>query len=819
MAELDLARIKRNVGRMIDQGAPDDEIESYVREEGATPDAVRAFKPHSPDVGVDMAKGLSYGFNEGLDATLNMIGALPRGAVNLAARALGYDDVIPELHLARRANDPTAYIPIPGSNEPIPGFTNEGAGPAETTAGRTVQAVGEAVGASAVPTAGALTAGRVMSAAPGILSAYAQAPRQAAALDAVASVGGGLGVATARENDLGPTAEIGLGLAGGFALPNAANLAARTYGGALAAGQYANRMVERARSPEIAAYRDIADQGVRAGFDFGEAMNAVTPPRSGNLQRRGFTQQDLADIISRQLQGENAEDIIGEYAHLVDARGRPATAATARNYLRLYQEQNPTPMNLLDLAKEQLNSPAIPLARQVRADMAISDDPVAGDRLILRQREQPGRVADIVQQSTLDGRYLEDELTRLATTARDEERAAYDVVRQQEQPVELGDVLRTARGRAQRRGGELSDKVNEAVDLFFEPELRQTPQSPMGALRLTEAEERVQDAIAREASPERIARLERRLAAMREQDIESRPMREVDVGTPIRDVSRFIDARSELGQMIERSMQDGRPTPLTAELTALRTRLNAAARSNNDALTQADARFSENRSIDRILQRGRDLGKKLTPQTRQALRDFRDMTPTQQEAMRVSFEDQLASDALGVRRGLAAADQFNSEAFDLIVERLYPQSAGRAVHERGQRLLRNLKREAITTATTRDALSGSRTAPLQDDIAALMEGPRAAADLITGRWSRLLENLSNRLTREIGQAAATERVRILTQTDPAQLLQVLGTLAREARTSSERQAYVTALRQFRRVGRRPAAELGVVNSVGYGQGE
>lgn len=762
------------------------------------PDAAPKTKP---DVATDIVKGLGYGANEGMDATLNLIGAPVRAPVNFVSRQLGYGDVIPELQLFRRAN----------------------VAPPETTAGRTAQAIGEVAGSSVAPFSGLAAAGRgVSAAAPRIVRQIAESPvarqiaaspRRALAIDAAASTGSGLGISVARENDLGPVGEIGLGLAGGFAAPNALNIASRTYGGVRSGVQYANRMLERARNPETAAYRDIADESVRAGLNFDDAIAATTPPRSANLERRGFTQDDMLEIISRQLQGENADDVVADFAHLVDARGRPLTGATARAYLRAYQEQNPTPMNVVDLTKEQLGTGgAIPLSNQARADMAIADDPVAAGRLIQRQREQGARTADIVEQSSINGRNLEEELTRLATTARDEERAAYGVVRQQAQPIDINAPLRAARASAQRRQGEISNKINEAVDLFYEPELRQTPQSPMGALRITEAEEAVQAAIARGAPAERVARLERRLAAMREQDIESRPMRTVDVGETIRDVGRFIDAREELGQMIARSMQDGRPTPLTAELTALRTRLNAAARRNNPALTGADARFSENRTTERILQRGRDLGKKLTPQTRQALREFREMTPTQQEVMRVSFEDQLAAEALGVRRGHAAADQFNSAAFDQIVERLYPRTAGREIYERGQRLLRNLRREAISTETNRDALSGSRTAPLQDDMAALLEGPRAAADLATGRWSKLLENLSNRLTRQIGQTAARERSRILTETDPAQRLQILRRLAREAQSSGERQAYVTTLRDFARVGRRPGTDLGAVIS-------
>lgn len=794
MAEMDLARIKRNVGKMVDQGAPETDIDTYIAGEGTTVDAIKAFKPGpKPDIGVDMAKGATYGFNEGIDATLNMVAAPIRAPINYVSEKLGYGEAIPELQLARRANV---------------------AGPAETTAGRTMQAIGEVAGGSVAPTAGLLTAGRMMgAAAPGIISQYAAAPARAVGIDAVSSVGAGAGISVARENDLGPTGEIALGLAGGFLAPNALNVAARTYGGVTSAGRFANRMVERARDPEAAAFRDISDEGTRAGFDFNQARATVAPPVSANLQARGATQDDMVDMISRHLAGENADDIAQSYAHLVDAQGRPLTGATVRRYANSYRDMNPTDMNTIDLAKEQIGTGrSLPLANQARTDMAISDDPVAGDRLITRQREQPGRTADIIEQSRINGRTLEEELQRLETTAVAEARTAYDAVRQQAQPINIGPVIRSARGRALRRQGEVGDKVNEAVDLFFQPELRQAPQSPMTALRITEAEEALNAAIQGGADPQRIARLERRLNALREQDEFSRPLRETDVGSPITDVGRFIDARQELDQMIRRSMQDGQPTPLTAELTQLRTQLNVAARRNNPSLTTADAQFSENRSIENILQRGRDLGKKLTPQTRQALRDFRDMTPTQQEAMRVSFEDHLANEALGVQRGHAAADKFNSEAFDQIVARLYPRSAGRDVFERGQRLLRNLRREAITTETARDALSGSRTAPLKDRMEFMMEGPRAAADLVTGRFGKLLENLSNRLTRQIGQEAARHRVRILTETDPAAMLTNLTRLAREAGGSAERQAYVAALRDFRRAGWRMPSAAGAVTS-------
>ena len=49
MPDVDIGRVKRNVGRMVDGGAPESEIDFYIKSEGASLDAVRSFK--GEDVG------------------------------------------------------------------------------------------------------------------------------------------------------------------------------------------------------------------------------------------------------------------------------------------------------------------------------------------------------------------------------------------------------------------------------------------------------------------------------------------------------------------------------------------------------------------------------------------------------------------------------------------------------------------------------------------------------------------------------------------------------------------------------------------------
>ncbi len=756
MAELDLGRVKRNVGTMIDKGASETEIDAYIIGEGTTIDAVKNFTPGpGPDVAIDVAKGFGAGANTGIDAMLNVIGSPVRVPINEAARLMGYEgELIPELNLARRAT----------------------VSPPETRAGRFSEAVGEVAGGSIIPFGAMSTAAKLPSMAGNrLMQQFAKRPARAAAVETASTVGAGTGVGIARDQDLGTGAELLFGLAGGFAAPNVANIGSRVRSNVESGTKFANRQIQRAQNPEQGAYQDIADQAVKADFDLQRAFQDVAPQPSAQLRGRAtpagtpFDADDMADIVSRSLSGDSAADIARDYG---------INQATVRNYVRNWQDANPTSRNIIDIAKEDLGSGgAMPLSNQARADMAISDDPIAAERLISRQRHQPGRTASIIEQSGVEGRNFDEEFQRLTTTAKAEEKAAYDLVRQQAKPVDIGPVIRKWRGRRIQEGGQINDTINSAIDLFFRGGMVDKGRGRVGYARA------------------------------------------VDL---IKDVPRYLERRHELDQMIAMSMKDGRKTPLTTELTQFRRDLNNAARRNNKALRDADARFSENRTTERILEQGTEIGRRLTPQTRRGLKEFRALTPTQQELMRVGFERKLMDDALNVREGRAAADQFGSEAFKKIVETLYPRPTSargaarttqQQVYNRGQALLRNLKRENITTNTTRDILSGSRTAPLQDDIEQLMEGPRAAANLATGRFGKVLEDLSTNLARRIGQKAAQERIRILTETDPAKMLIVLRRLSREAKTSADRQAYKAALEGFAKVGRRPATDIGTTAAV------
>ena len=73
----DLAKIKRNVGRMVEQGAPETDIDTYIGSEGVTLDDVRAFKGGkiSPEVESSVAKR-----KDGSDFGLRLADTLSFGA-------------------------------------------------------------------------------------------------------------------------------------------------------------------------------------------------------------------------------------------------------------------------------------------------------------------------------------------------------------------------------------------------------------------------------------------------------------------------------------------------------------------------------------------------------------------------------------------------------------------------------------------------------------------------------------------------------------------------------------------------------------------
>lgn len=737
---MDLARIKGNVRKMVDQGAPEADIDGYIASEGTTIDEVRAFKAQQPDVAVDMAKGAGYGFNEGFDATLNMIGAPIRAPINYISEKLGYGEAIPELQAARRFNV---------------------AGPAETTAGRTTQAIGEVAGASAIPAGGMLTyAGRAGAAAPGIIGQIAANPAKAAAVDAVSAVGSGLGVSYARENELGPTAELGFGLLGGYAAPNIANMATRSYAAAKSAGNYADKMVTRYRNPQQAADQDTVDALLRSGVTPDDLMKEYSPDISGNLQGRNFTPEKMLDMIGRANAGEDIATI---------AKQNGIGEGTLRDYLTKYKQEHITPRNITDVTQDLTDQGAAqPVMRLGRTSFGLADDANAASALTKRQNDQYGRVVSVINRAG-GNRDYDATIDAIDEALTIKSQQAYGQAHANEQPFDLLPALKTAGKNSFQSAGRIREGLESAVDLFFES--------------------------AAKANGKVIRR-----------------------GVPIGDVPRYQAAREALDQMIQTSFHEGKPTPLTRRLTQFRQSLNKIVRDANPLLAAADDQFSGAKTTQALLKRGEDITTRLGSKTDDLFKDFNKLTPEQQEVVRLGFLRNLANKAANPREGAAVANQFQSQANKQIINRLFAPNSklsgkqNKEIVNLGNNLIKGLRQEATTTNTLNftTGRGNSPTAPWTKDMEDAQIGAETAADLATGNWLGVLRKTGKKLATQIGETQARAILKNLTETDPEQVIPMLQRLAREAKTTTERQAYVTALREFKRVGHRPAVEMGSV---------
>lgn len=502
--------------------------------------------------------------------------------------------------------------------------------------------------------------------------------------------------------------------------------------------------------------------GIEGGF-----AGAIAGPLIGNvlLPAAARTVGGLRDagryaagaIRSAQNPQQTAIDTV---ADRIVASGTTPDAIRAR-----VGPQSPTPMNIVDITKEIAGEGgSSPVTRLGRAAYSLAGDE-AGDsaeRLMSRQATQSGRVSNIIQRSVaspmrrvVNGNTAGDfEATRAAglQRIRNEAEPAYRQFYAEPpmDPLQLQDlmgdpVFRRAVQQGQRQARAEAIRQNQTSVRNGQPAVEVPPLNTDTA-RYT---------------PQTLDYIQRQLRLTSEGHVS--------------DPNRASHARNLREIFLDR-IEDQYPT----------------FRGIRERYATGMGEFG----ADGALEAGAALTGKLGAPAREALRDFERYTPAQQELYRLGFARKLMDDAANTQIGASVANKFNSPAVREIVERLYPRSDPQ-LWRQGQEMLRGLRREGITTRTKNDMLAGARTAELSSDMSRMTEGARAAADALSGRWGQLLNNLSTRLTTQIGRRGAREVADILTQTDPAQLGATLDRLARSARTTQQRQAYVTAIRELR----------------------
>jgi hypothetical protein len=245
-----------------------------------------------------------------------------------------------------------------------------------------------------------------------------------------------------------------------------------------------------------------------------------------------------------------------------------------------------------------------------------------------------------------------------------------------------------------------------------------------------------------------------------------------------------MDARQALDQMIESAKgQNGKATPLSRELSGIRRRLNDRVRAQNTALADADDIYSGARGSQKLLELGRSLPARASERTTRELRNMRGLTPEQRRVIRIGFLQRMTDDIENKRLGNETVAQFNTTAG----KRLIREVVG---GDEADRLIADLRREGISTKTLREMYSGSRTAPLQEDMKALQEGGQLAADAMTGNVRGVMTQLAARLRRQIGARQAREILDMMSETDVPRVMAILDELEAGGAALARRQGGV-----------------------------
>jgi hypothetical protein len=263
-------------------------------------------QPSTAESATDFASQIPIGFNKGLNAVLSAPGAVAAwGAEKLGASAETADKL--------RFKNPASDI------------LTAGAAP-QTKAGRFGEAIGNTIGASAIPSGAILAAapriaaaGQVAtgmtptrSAIQNVAEGIAAAPRTAAAYDLAGATASGAAAQAAQEGGFGPAGQMIAGMAGAVA-PGA------TVAGVSGARSAISRA--RANQGEAGAYGSVVDDIGRPVRDFASDL-AV-----GGSRANGTTNARTMEILGEEMARANGD----------------RQAALAQTITRISSENNITP--------------------------------------------------------------------------------------------------------------------------------------------------------------------------------------------------------------------------------------------------------------------------------------------------------------------------------------------------------------------------------------------------------------------------------------------------------------------------------------------
>lgn len=549
-----------------------------------------------------------------------------------------------------------------------------------------------------------------------------------------ATIGAPMGAASAlgEAKELDSVADAATTAASGV-LPGAAGYAVAApvaYG--LGKGLEAiKRAVAYARDPHRAALEKTAGALMDEDVDFNALRGVVAPKGHEDAARRGLTNEQVSEVVRRYGEGEDFATI---GAGMINPKtGKPFTPATLAKYAAEYRDSTEVPLNIIDAAKSLPDSGGAQSVTNLARAAASTRGKAQSDAakaLINRQTEQGGRMGEHFDRA-VGGADIEAEIARLDDIVGKQAAAAYGKARDSHVPFDLKPAI--SKWRADARGNDdVSKTLNAQLDTFFDPgmveEISAKTGKPLDQLRYNKLMQ------------------------------------------PTSDMDQFMRSRRGLDNAIESAKgANGKHTPLSRALSAMRRDLNDAARAKNTAWLDADARFSEGKAGQAAIESGEKLALRAGGKQRQIMAQFDKMTTEQKELFRLGFVRQLQDRVANKREGADVAKELNTDGMKRLITRVFPK-------KQANRLIQDIEREAITTDTLRGVFQGSRTAPLLEDMNQLKQDASLAANLLTGNVAGTWKDLSDRVMRGLNEKQSEEIIKLLTNTDPAQLLPMLDKL-------------------------------------------
>lgn len=557
--------------------------EEFAKRVGPRPDPVK-----------DGAQQLVRGFNRGINSLVALPGQIVGGAVDLAG------------------GDGSKFR----WNNPVSQFLTSPDAKPETQLGRYADSAGQALGASAIPSAGLVAAAPRMAATAATTTAgavrqaigqnIAQAPRAAIAADAAAATGSGIGSQAAEEAGYTGWTQLGAGLAGGLA--------------PMAIGAGVSRAMRPIRAAaanqgEAGAYGTIANDLGMSVDDFADAVSVGGTRGAAPTNRRAF-------------------DILGE--EMVRTNGDvPAASQAAIN--RLVQEQRIAPST----AAQQIRR-----LTQVHEDSPVmmGEYPSIAASDSAQRLRQPGNV-DLDELGRVQSTQTQGKIDYLANNGN--ARSAQDVrnaieLRQEQMAPRMAETLRDIGPQAQvgprtQRPMTIDDVSGQiqASDQMARQEYRAAYQGPINNRMSLHFLPRILNGHLNRAA----SRAGEPRAAI------ERAVNQFFITTPngqrlqMQTLQQLQDARGAIRGQISEYQRQGRADlvnavqPIYSQITRLMSRMSPQ-------WARANARWAEGRFSEVAQELGDAFAGKAGPRFREQLAEFRALAPEAQDIVRVHWIQQ-----------------------------------------------------------------------------------------------------------------------------------------------------------------------------------